>query len=171
MQLICDKTGNGMWFICVKRESTNCEPTFKCHVLSGANSWIVARHIGHSASCTTQEEQKPLWPQGSSRTDALLSKHRVHESSRTLSFRNCSRWMCLPWNRREITKLILIHQHIVNQLNTLINQGLKKCILVQLNFVIIKTFGSRGYKVSDQIYLANYKWWIRKDIREELVTT
>jgi hypothetical protein len=43
-----------------KRKSTNCEPTFKCHVLSGANSWIVARHIGHSASCTTQEEQKPL---------------------------------------------------------------------------------------------------------------
>lgn len=96
------------WYVVLlwgkKRKSTNCEPTFKCHVLSGANSWIVARHIGHSASCTTQEEQKPLWPQGSSRTDALLSKHRVHESSRTLSFRNCSRWMCLPGNRTEKTK-------------------------------------------------------------------
>jgi hypothetical protein len=44
----------------MKKRSTNCEPTFKCHVLSGANSWIVARHIGHSASCTTHEEQKPL---------------------------------------------------------------------------------------------------------------
>ena len=36
------------------------QPTFKCHVLSGAYSWIDARHIGHTSSCITQEEQKPL---------------------------------------------------------------------------------------------------------------
>lgn len=71
------------------------QPTFECHVLSGANSWIDARHMGHTSSWSTQEEQKPLWPQGSNRIDACSSKHRLHKSSQTVSCRNCSRWMCL----------------------------------------------------------------------------
>jgi len=58
-------------------------------------SLITALHIGHSASCLAQFSQKPLWPHGVNTTEAASSKHKVQESSRTLSLRSCSKRMCL----------------------------------------------------------------------------
>ena len=41
-----------------------------------------------------KEKKCYLCLQGSNCTDAFLSKHSVHESSRTLNFLNCSKYKC-----------------------------------------------------------------------------
>lgn len=73
-------------------------------------SLMVALHIGHSASCLAQVSQKPLWPHGVNTTFAYSSKHKVQESSRTLSFRSCSKRMCLK-------KILHLMRHFENLFN------------------------------------------------------
>lgn len=58
-------------------------------------SRISLRHMGHTSSCRAHSLQNPLCWQGSSRTAALRSKHRVQESSRTVLCLSFSIRMCL----------------------------------------------------------------------------